>query len=54
MTDSTVLWFIRGVLQTVRFFHFRNTRKKLETNSQLNEAEMYDLPNTKSGKKHND
>lgn len=26
----------------------RNTRKKLETNSRINEAEMYDLPNAKT------
>lgn len=26
----------------------RNTRKKLVTNSRINEAEMYDLPNAKT------
>lgn len=31
-------------------FHFRNASKKKETQSQINEVDMYDLPNAKSGK----
>lgn len=30
----------------------RNARKKNETNSQVNDIDMYDLPNAKPGKKN--
>lgn len=34
------------------FIHLRNARKKKETNSQVNEVDMYDLTNTKPGKNY--
>lgn len=55
MTDFMVFLLIRVICQFYDMFilfHFRNASKKNETQSQINEFDMYDLPNAKSGKIH--
>lgn len=55
MTDFMVFLFIRVICKFYGIFvlfNFRNASKKKETQSQINEVDMYDLPNAKSGKNH--
>lgn len=53
MTDFMVFLFILVICKFYGIFvlfNFRNASKKKETQSQINEVDMYDLPNAKSGK----
>lgn len=53
MTDFMVFLIILVICKFYGIFvlfNFRNASKKKETQSQINEVDMYDLPNAKSGK----
>lgn len=53
MTDFMVFLFILVICKFYGIFvlfNFRNASKKKETQSQINEVDMYDLPNAKSDK----